>query len=64
MHPDEQEVAVDTETSPFSVPAIEGMPYDEGSEEDRAIEEVIREAEEERVEATRPEAHGFDTSST
>ncbi len=42
---------VDLGESPFEVPAIAGLPYGKGSEEARAIEQVIREADRERNEA-------------
>jgi hypothetical protein len=51
MRPEERDSAIDMEDSPFSTPPVEGMPYEDGSDEDRAIEQVIREAEEERIRA-------------
>ena len=39
--------------SPFALQAIEGLPFDEDSEEARAIREVIEQAEYERSEASR-----------
>lgn len=41
---------VDPEESPFKTPPIEGIPYERGSEEDRAIRRVIEEYESERRE--------------
>jgi len=38
----------DPDESPFVLPAIEGMPYERGSEEDRAIRQVIEESDAER----------------
>jgi hypothetical protein len=34
----------DPDESPFEVPAIEGIPYEKGSEEDLAIRRVLEEA--------------------
>ena len=42
------ERARDPDESPFVLPAIEGMPYERGSEEDRAIRQVIEESDAER----------------
>jgi hypothetical protein len=33
--------AADRDDSPFETPAIEGMPYEKGSDEDAAIERVL-----------------------
>jgi hypothetical protein len=35
--------------SPFELPAIEGLPFDDDSEEARAIERVLEEAKRERA---------------
>lgn len=35
--------------SPFEIPPVEGIPYEKGGEEDRAVRAVIEEAERERV---------------
>jgi hypothetical protein len=40
--------AVDPNDTPFELPPIEGLPFKKGSEEDRAIEAIIREADETR----------------
>lgn len=40
---------VDPDETPFASPEIAGLPYRKGSEEDRAVEQVIREAEAERA---------------
>lgn len=39
---------VDPDASPFEAPPIEGIPYERGSEEDRAIRQVIEEADAKR----------------
>ena len=39
---------VDPDETPFELPPIEGLPFKKGSEEDRAIEAIIREADETR----------------
>jgi hypothetical protein len=44
---------IDPDGSPFALQAIEGLPFDEDSEEARAIREVIEQAEYERSEASR-----------
>lgn len=49
MRPEERDPTIDTEESPFSAPPVEGMPYEDGSDEDRAIQQVIREADEDRT---------------
>jgi hypothetical protein len=40
--------APNPDESPFALPAIAGLPYDKGSEEDAAVRGVIEEAERER----------------
>ena len=42
---------VDPDESPFEVQAIEGLPFDDDSEEARAIHEVIEQADRERAAA-------------
>jgi hypothetical protein len=49
MRPEKRDPTIDTEESPFAAPPVEGMPYEDGSDEDRAIQQVIREADEERI---------------
>ena len=39
----------DVDESPFALPAIEGLPFKKGSEEDLAIRRVIEEGERERA---------------
>ena len=39
---------VDPDEKPFELPPIEGLPFTKRSEEDRAIEAIIREADETR----------------
>jgi hypothetical protein len=34
---------IDPDASPFSVPPIEGIPFEKGSEEDEAIKRILRE---------------------
>ena len=34
---------IDPDGSPFSVPPIEGIPFERGSEEDEAIKRILRE---------------------
>ena len=47
---DEETVTtVDPDESPFESPPIEGLPFDDDSEEARAIERVIQEAEQQRT---------------
>lgn len=46
---DESVVTVDPDESPFERPPIEGLPFDDDSEEARAIARVIKEAEEHRA---------------
>jgi len=48
----------DPDESPFALQAIEGLPFDEDSEEARAIREVIEQAELERSDASRIRASG------
>jgi hypothetical protein len=43
--------AVDPNESPFELPPIEGLPFDDDSEEARAIREVIEQGERERAAA-------------
>lgn len=38
----------DPDASPFAIQAIEGIPYKKGSEEDLAIKQIIREADQAR----------------
>jgi hypothetical protein len=45
---DEVVAAVDPDESPFELPAIEGLPFSDDSEEARAIERVLEEAAKER----------------
>jgi hypothetical protein len=40
---------VDPNDTPFDLPPIEGIPFKKGSEEDQAIEAIIREADETRA---------------
>ena len=40
---------VEPDESPFALPAIEGLPFKKGSEEDLAIRRVIEEGERERA---------------
>jgi hypothetical protein len=47
-HDDKSVVTVDPDESPFERPPIEGLPFDDDSEEAQAIERVMREAERER----------------
>jgi hypothetical protein len=47
-HRDSDNVAVDPDESPFETPSVEGIPYELGSEEDRAIRRVLEESEAER----------------
>ena len=42
---------VDPDESPFEVQAIEGLPFDDDSEEARAIHKVIEQADRERAAA-------------
>jgi hypothetical protein len=42
---------VDPDASPFELPPIEGLPYEKGSDEDRAVQRVIEEADRERAAA-------------
>jgi hypothetical protein len=46
---DEALATVDPDKSPFELPAIEGLPFDDDSEEARAIELVLEEARRERA---------------
>jgi hypothetical protein len=46
---------VDPDASPFELPPIEGLPYEKGSDEDRAVRRVIEEADRERA-AVAPDA--------
>lgn len=46
----------DPNASPFAVGAIAGIPFDDDSEEARAIERIIAQAERERAEAAQHEA--------
>jgi len=48
-HDEEVVATVDPDESPFELPAIEGLPFDDDSEEARAIERVIEEAEQQRA---------------
>lgn len=48
-HDKEAVPAVDPDESPFAVPPIEGLPFDDDSEEARAIARVIEEAERRRA---------------
>ena len=43
----------DPDSSPFELPAIEGIPFDDDSEEARAIQRVIEDADRERAAAKR-----------
>ncbi|MGH2922206.1 MAG: hypothetical protein ACRDKU_09090 [Gaiellaceae bacterium] len=43
-----EQAGVDPDASPFEAPPIEGIPYERGSEEDRAIRQVIEEADAKR----------------
>lgn len=45
---DEALATVDPDESPFELPAIEGLPFADDSEEARAIERVLEEARQER----------------
>jgi hypothetical protein len=45
----DRSVSVDPDETPFELPPIEGLPFKKGSEEDRAIEAIIREADETRA---------------
>lgn len=49
---DEALAAVDPDESPFELPAIEGLPFDDDSEEARAIERVLEEARQQRSAAS------------
>jgi hypothetical protein len=42
-------LSVDPDDTPFDLPPIEGLPFKKGSEEDQAIEAIIREADETRA---------------
>ncbi len=44
----EETRTTDPHSSPWSVPAVEGIPFDDDSEEARAIERVLDRAERER----------------
>jgi hypothetical protein len=46
---DQPGATVDPDESPFERPPIEGLPFDDDSEEARAIERVIEEAERRRA---------------
>jgi hypothetical protein len=46
---DEALATADPDESPFELPAIEGLPFDDDSEEARAIERVLEEAKRERA---------------
>lgn len=48
-HDNEAVPGVDPDESPFAVPPIEGLPFDDDSEEARAIARVIEEAERRRA---------------
>ena len=43
---------IDPNESPFELQAIEGLPFDDDSEEANAIREVIEEADRERADAS------------
>jgi hypothetical protein len=45
---------VDPEESPFEIQAIEGLPFDDDSEEAQAIREVIDQADRERATPVEP----------
>ncbi len=48
-HEEDTVATVDPDESPFELPPIEGLPFDDDSEEARAIDRVISEAEEQRA---------------
>ncbi len=48
------EIEPDPRESPFELPPIDGRPFADGSEKERAIRRVIEQAERERSTDTRP----------
>ena len=50
------EHGIDPDSSPFELPAVEGIPFDKDSDEARAIQRVIEEADRERAEQKRRKA--------
>jgi hypothetical protein len=50
-HADE---AVDPDATPFAAPPTEGIPYEKGSEEERAIERILERARQRDTQASTP----------